>query len=110
MTLPWCLPALAHTDPLTNISQVRRMAAQNFGEFAKKLTPREVQEELLTPFKKLAADEQVIHLLFHPLGDSLQDSVRIQVVTICISLTQIFPPELKVLQPPSFLLLSPFPG
>jgi hypothetical protein len=35
------------------------MAAQNFGEFAVKLSPREVQEELLSPFKKLAVDEQV---------------------------------------------------
>lgn len=61
---------------------VRRMAAQNFGEFALKLTPREVQEELLPAFKKLAVDEQ--------------DSVRIQVVSICISLTQIFPLEVKM--------------
>jgi hypothetical protein len=38
------------------------MAAQNFGEFALKLSPREVQEELLAPFKKLAADEQVTSL------------------------------------------------
>lgn len=59
------------------------MAAQNFGDFALKLTPREVQDELLPPFKKLAVDEQ--------------DSVRIQVVSICISLTQIFPLEIKVI-------------
>lgn len=35
------------------------MAAQNFGEFALKLNPRDVQDELLTSFHQLAVDQQV---------------------------------------------------
>lgn len=59
------------------------MAAQNFGEFALKLNPRDVQDELLASFKKLAIDEQVLHYLCRYLtslgfcSDSSSDNLHL---------------------------------
>jgi hypothetical protein len=61
---------------------VRRMAAENFQNLASQLSIHEIQEEFLSPFNKLASDDQ--------------DSVRIQAINICISFAQSLPVEFKV--------------
>lgn len=64
---------------------VRRMAAENFEKLASQLSIKEIQEEFLSPFNKLANDDQ--------------DSVRIQAINICIGFAQTLPVEFKVSAP-----------
>lgn len=61
---------------------VRRMAAENFQNLASQLSILEIQEEFLSPFNKLAGDDQ--------------DSVRIQAINICIAFAESLPVEFKV--------------
>lgn len=61
---------------------VRRAAALNFSVFVKLVKPIEVFEEFMKIFINISTDEQ--------------DSVRIQVITICISLASIFDAKQQV--------------
>ncbi|CAM9114553.1 unnamed protein product, partial [Ectocarpus fasciculatus] len=63
---------------------VRRTAALNYGKMAKLVKPHELQAEFMAPLASLADDEQ--------------DSVRIQVIPMCISLAEILPLEAKMSQ------------
>lgn len=63
---------------------VRRTGAMNYGNMAKLAKPHELQAEFLAPLAALADDEQ--------------DSVRIQVIPMCISLAEILPLESKMSQ------------
>lgn len=63
---------------------VRRTAAINYGKMTKLVKPHELQSEFMHPLTGLADDEQ--------------DSVRIQVIPMCISLAEILPLESKMAQ------------
>ena len=54
---------------------VRRAAAQNFGNVVKQVKPAEVLSEFLGTFNSISVDEQ--------------DSVRIQVITTCVTLAEL---------------------
>lgn len=62
---------------------VRRAAALNFSLLVKLMRPFEVYEEFMTTFSSISKDEQ--------------DSVRIQVITICVSLASILDADQQVM-------------
>jgi serine/threonine-protein phosphatase 2A regulatory subunit A len=63
---------------------VRRTAAIFYGQMAKIVKPHELQAEFMAPLASLSEDEQ--------------DSVRIQVIPMCIALAEILPLEAKMSQ------------
>ena len=62
---------------------VRRAAAQNFGNLIKHVKPAEVLSEFISTFNSISVDEQ--------------DSVRIQVITTCITLADILTTDQQAL-------------